>query len=113
MRILFVEDNDRFARIVVNSFLKQYEVEIAVDVSTAFDILKTQEFDVVRVDYDLPDGKGDAVAKFAATLLPSPFIVAVSSHDAGNAALIEAGAKVSCSKMRFSGIARVLEESKL
>ena len=113
MKILFVEDNARFARVAVTSFLAEHEIRIVAEVATALRVLQEESFDALLVDYDLPDGKGASVVKFAASVVPAPFIVAVSSHDVGNAALKEAGANEICSKMRFSSINAILKTGKL
>lgn len=73
-------------------------------------MLGARSFDAVLLDYDLSDGKGDAVARVAASLSPKPFLIAISSHETGNALLIEAGADVICSKMKFASIISVLEK---
>jgi hypothetical protein len=64
MRILFVEDHRVFAETVVAQFLSDHEVEIAESVATARNAVMTgPAFDVVLVDYDLPDGKGTEVVR--------------------------------------------------
>ena len=59
-------------------------------------------------DYDLDDGKGDEFVPECRTSLPHLPIIAVSSHDIGNTALIRAGASVVCSKMEFNRIQEVI-----
>ena len=110
MKILFVEDNVRFVRLATSQFLSSHEIVHATSVAQGLEALKHQTFDAVLVDYDLPDGKGDAVAKFAAQLTKKPWIVAVSSHEMGNLALQSAGADAICSKMKFSAIVSILEK---
>jgi CheY-like chemotaxis protein len=109
MKILFVEDNARFARLAMTQFLAPHEVVLVPSVAEALEMLGEQTFDVVLIDFDLSDGKGAIVAQTAGQLTPKPFLVAVSSHDEGNAQLMSAGADVICSKMRFSAIISVLE----
>ena len=108
MKILFVENHARFARIAVASFLSEHDVEVRPSVAAALAALQTQTFDAVLVDPDLDDGKGDLIVRAAARLQPRPRIVAVSAHEAGNAALIEAGADAVCAKLKFAEIARAL-----
>ena len=46
-------------------------------------------------------------------LHPDLKIIAASSHDAGNAALVKAGASAVCGKMEFNGIQAVIEALRL
>lgn len=65
--------------------------------------------DVALVDYDLDDGKGD---EFVARLRASGsrmLVIGVSSHAAGNAALVQAGADATCGKLHFADIGETLE----
>ena len=108
MKILFVENHARFARIAIASFLHEHEVEVQPSVAAALQSLQIQQFDAVLIDYDLDDGKGDVVVAALARMQPRPRIVAVSAHDEGNAALVAAGADVVCAKLQFAAIASVL-----
>jgi DNA-binding response OmpR family regulator len=65
-------------------------------------------FDAVLVDYDLDDGKGDVLVGWLSSLASAPVVVAISSHQAGNDALLRAGATAVCPKLRFDQIATVL-----
>ncbi|MBA4388884.1 MAG: response regulator [Verrucomicrobia bacterium] len=108
MRILFVENHAQFVNVVTRNFLGGHEVTPVPSLAGAWALLTEETFDVVLVDYDLVDGKGDElVRKIKASSLPVK-IVAVSAHDRGNTALREAGAEAVCSKMTFSGIGSVL-----
>jgi CheY-like chemotaxis protein len=59
-RILFVENHQVFAHTVIEQFLSNHEVVLVATVAEAKQALTTS-FDVVLVDYDLPDGKGTEV----------------------------------------------------
>ena len=63
---------------------------------------------MVLSDYDLDDGKGEEFVRECRASHPRLPIIAVSSHDAGNAALVAAGASAVCSKMEFDGIQKVI-----
>jgi DNA-binding response OmpR family regulator len=80
VNILFVENHARFARIVTQQFLSAHAVTRVTSLAAAREILNSAIFDVVLLDYDLDDGKGDVLA----------------------------GADAVCGKLQFSGIARVL-----
>jgi len=64
-----------------------------------------REVDVVLVDYDLEDGKGDALVRWLRSSGFAGHVVAVSAHEHGNQALLEAGANVVCPKGDFAQIA--------
>ena len=109
MRILFVENHSVFAETVITEFLHGYGVTLVGTCAEA-QAVELKSFDAVLVDYDLDDGKGDAVVR---RLRESGFqgpIVAVSSHDDGNAALLTAGASVACKKSRFREVPALLQQ---
>jgi DNA-binding NtrC family response regulator len=65
-------------------------------------------FDLVLSDYDFDDGKGEEFVRDCRAIHPLLPIIAVSSHEAGNTALIAAGASAVCSKMEFDRIQQVI-----
>ena len=71
--------------------------------------LAQEAFDLLIVDYDLDDGKGDEIVRMCRVLHPNVKIIASSSHDAGNTALVKAGASAVCGKMEFNRIQAVIE----
>ncbi len=107
MRILYVENHARFARLVTNRFLADHSVTVVPSIMEARRVLSSSQFDFLPVDYDLDDGKGTELIRG----LPSNGyripILAVSSHFAGNEALISAGAHGACSKANFAHIAAI------
>lgn len=66
-------------------------------------------FSVTRSNYCVQSGKGDELIEVLQTQISRPFLVAVSAHQAGNQALLRAGADTVCSKIQFSGIESVLK----
>jgi MazG family protein len=109
MKLLYVEPNARFARITINSFLKEHDVTVATTVNDALNFLDRESFDVVLVDYDLEDGVGTQVVHFAIGRNPRPRVIAVSGKDQGNEALLDAGADAVCPKLHFNEIEKVLQ----
>jgi CheY-like chemotaxis protein len=109
LHILFVDNHARFARIVSQQFLSSHEVTVVPSPAAARSALQQRSFQVVLLDYDLDDCKGDELVRELSTLEPPPKLVAVSSHDAGNTAIFSAGADAICSKMQFAHIAEVLD----
>ena|ERR1051325_5467737 len=107
MRILYVENHAVFAQNVIREFLSGHIVVVVPTIAAAEDALRSSAFDLLLVDYDLDDGKGDALIK---RLGPHNMkIIAVSSHEHGNSALLTAGAADVCSKMMFNEIQEVID----
>ncbi len=109
MRILFVENHDQFASVVIRAFLSNHEVTVVPNIVSALDHFAKSEYDVLLVDYDLDDGKGDQLVQIIRKDDLRVKIVAVSSHERGNKALLKSGADAVCSKTEFSKISDILE----
>jgi CheY-like chemotaxis protein len=110
MNILYVENQMVFAENVKQQFLSRHSVIIVPSLSAARQMLQSgSPFDLVLVDYDLDDGKGDELVRTLRLSGNPPVIIAVSSHDEGNAALTRAGAAAVCSKMEFDKIQAVID----
>ena len=110
MRILFVENHDVFPGIVIREFLSMHEVVAAPSLAAARALLTASRFDLALVDYDLDDGKGDQLLSDLTSALPPIPVIAVSSHDRGNTALVVAGAIAACAKSDFSSIQSVIRD---
>lgn len=63
----------------------------------------------VLVDYDLDDGKGDALVLLLMADNFAGRITAISSQEDGNRALLAAGAHACCPQARFQEIGSLLE----
>ncbi|BDI31665.1 hypothetical protein CCAX7_37160 [Capsulimonas corticalis] len=109
MNILWIENHDRFAKIAVKTFLSTHTVTVIPSIAAACAALTSGAFDVVMVDYDLDDGKGDSMIAQINALRPRPGIIATSSHAFGNQSLMEAGADAVCGKTEFSSIGQVID----
>ena len=110
MRILLVENHPEFISVVVPTFLSEHDVITVPSLSLARAALAGASFDAILVDYDLDDGKGDNLVAWISGVARAPAVVAISSHDAGNDALVRAGAIAVCSKLRFDQIGVVLRQ---
>jgi ActR/RegA family two-component response regulator len=110
VRVLFVENDAVFARVVVQEFLAEHDVTIVATIADALRVLD-EPFAAVLVDYDLDDGKGTVVVQALRRRGFGGRIVGVSSHQPGNTALVAAGAHGACSKMTFDEIGRHLGAS--
>ena len=104
MNILFVENHGVFAATVIRQFLSQHSVTVVASLSAARRTLADAAFDLLLVDYDLDDGKGDELVKELQASGSAVKVVGVSSHDEGNTALLQAGAVTICSKTEFDRI---------
>jgi DNA-binding response OmpR family regulator len=107
MRILYVENHPVFADTVTRQFLAKHKVVVVPSIAAAEDELKQSTFDLLLVDYDLDDGKGDVLVRRVAN--GKTRIIGVSSHQAGNDALLRAGAQAVCGKMQFDEIETVIQ----
>jgi atypical dual specificity phosphatase len=108
MNILYVENHAVFAANVIRQFLSQHSVTVAPSLSAARQALETGSFDLLLVDYDLDDGKGDELVKELTTTGQAVAVIGASSHEEGNMALLRAGAVAVCSKMQFDRIQSVI-----
>jgi CheY-like chemotaxis protein len=108
MRLLWVEDHATFVHFAGRQFLSAHAVTVAASLAEARRALAEQPFDAVLLDYDLPDGKGAELLDFLRQLPTRPAVLAVSSHEAGNRALLEAGADGVCAKGQFADVGAAL-----
>lgn len=109
MKILYVENHARFASVVISQFLSTHQVSLVPSLQQAQEALASDTYDAILIDFDLDDGKGDALLPVINQLTPRPRVVAASSHDTGNEALVLAGANVVCKKSDFARINKVLD----
>ena len=109
MLVLFVENNETFAQTVISAFMADMDVEVIGSVPGAIDRLRNAPpFDAMLVDFDLDEGKGTQVVEFAREAGFTGRIVAVSSHEPGNTALLKAGADAVCPKADFGSLRSTL-----
>lgn len=108
-RILYVENHHVFAANLISQFLSQHSVTVVPSLAEARRVLAVGSFDLLLVDYDLDDGKGDALVNEVHVSGKAVPVIGVSSHDEGNAALLRAGAVAVCSKMQFDRIQSTID----
>lgn len=109
MKILYVENHAIFAQHVCQQFLSAHQVKVVSTLASARQALADEPFDLLIADYDLDDGKGDEIVRMCRVLHPDMKIIASPSHDAGNTALMKAGASAVCGKMEFDRIQSVIQ----
>jgi DNA-binding response OmpR family regulator len=108
MKILYVENHAVFAKQVTAQFLSTHEVTIVPSLLEARQFSSKEGVDLVLVDYDLDDGKGEELVLEIRNQFPSLAIIGVSSHDEGNQKMLKAGANAVCSKMDFENIGAII-----
>jgi DNA-binding response OmpR family regulator len=111
MKILWIENNARFAAVAGRAFLAGHDVAVVPSVAAAREAVASGDYDAVLLDYDLDDGKGTEALPFLPALAKRPRIIAVSSHEMGNSRLLNAGADAVCGKARFRDLAAILQGS--
>ena len=80
-RILHVEDEET-TQIYIKSLLKeQGELVQVSSISEAEQLFDNQEFDLVLLDFTLPDGSGQNLIKQVQSLNPAPPIIVLSGHE--------------------------------
>ena len=109
MKILYVENHARFSSLVCKKILASHEVVVAPSLEKAKKEITNTTFDLVLLDYDLDDGKGSELVLLLKESENPPKIIAVSSHEKGNIALMEAGANAVCSKSNITSIQSIIE----
>ena len=109
MNILYLENHAIFAEQVTRQFLFAHRVTVMPSLSAARAALSAGSFDLVLSDYDLDDGKGDEFVVECRAVYPRMPVIAVSSHNEGNAALLKAGASAICGKMDFDRIQQIID----
>jgi len=109
VNILYLENHALFARQVTQQFLASHRVTIVPSLAEARMALSNDLYDLILSDYDLDDGKGDEFVRECRTPHPQLPVIAASAHEAGNHALLKAGAAAVCGKMEFDRIQQVID----
>jgi DNA-binding response OmpR family regulator len=105
VRVLFVESHETFARTVVTEFLADFDVTIAPSLAGARSALAVATFDVLLVDDDLDDGKGDELVREVRASGFRGRIVAASAHEARVRLSSPRAPRPCAPKAQFRGIA--------
>jgi DNA-binding NarL/FixJ family response regulator len=111
MKILYVENHSVFAKQVTAQFLSSHEVTIVPSLVEARLFLSKERVDLVLIDYDLDDGKGEELITEIHNQFPALATIGVSSHDEGNQRMLKAGANAVCSKMDFDNIGAIIAKT--
>lgn len=82
-RILILEDDTTFAQLLEGFLIKnKHEVMLVTHIRQSFKLIENQEFDLLLIDYRLPDGTGFEVLTHTRDLgLSIPIIIMTSFND--------------------------------
>ena len=108
MKILFVENHPIFAQQAIIHFLSAHQVTVVPSLSIARSSLAATQFNLLLIDYDLDDGKGEELVRALREAGNKIRIIGVSVREEGNAALLHAGVDAICSKMEFIRIQELI-----
>ncbi len=80
-RVLVVDDEpmicDSISKILGSD---EYEVETATSGQAGLDAFQKSKFDLVIIDYEMPDRKGDKIAAAIRTLAPQQAIIMMTAY---------------------------------
>jgi DNA-binding response OmpR family regulator len=107
---LYIDNHAVFATNVKNLFLARHTVTVVPSLAAARAALQNGIFDLLLVDFDLDDGKGNELVREVRAAGNRVPVIGVSSHDEGNTALMSAGATAICGKMQFDQIQVVIDK---
>lgn len=81
-QILVVEDESGIASLIVKLLEKNFEVEVEVaeDLDRAREKLVSSTFDLVTLDYSLPDGYGTDLMQMLSERPDRPAVIVVTGH---------------------------------
>ncbi|MHC0053453.1 PAS domain S-box protein [Actibacterium sp. D379-3] len=79
--ILHVEDDLDFAEVLKTAFGDQANVTIATSIKEAQDCLESQAFDLVIIDWELPDGHGANLLQTTTNRQPGVPIIGLTAQD--------------------------------
>jgi two-component system response regulator HydG len=82
-RILLIEDDPTFAKIVTTFLTKKgYQISSASNLQTGEQLLRSEKFDLLLLDYRLPDGIGlELIAKMGTHFPVLPIVIITSFDD--------------------------------
>ena len=103
-KILIVENHAIFAQQAIIHFISTHPVTVVPSLSMARSSLAVNQVDILLVDYDLDDGKGEELVRELREAGNKIRIVGVSAREEGNVALLQAGVNAISSKMEFNRI---------
>jgi len=109
LKILYVENDMAFINGVAERFLAGHEVAAAPSLRAARMILD-RPWDVILVDYDLDDGKGDTLVRELRAAGDATIVIGVSARATGNRNILIAGADAVCAKADIEHISEMIEQ---
>lgn len=83
IRILHLEDDEDFSEVIMSGIGDRAEMTFALTVAEARQAIRSQHFDLVLIDWELPDGHGREILDDVAEYLPHARIVSLSAKESG------------------------------
>ncbi len=80
-RVLHVEDDSDFAHLVSLQVSNWIDMDLAVDLSSAFEKIRLNHYDLILLDLFLPDGHGETLWETIHLAQPDVPIVILSGHE--------------------------------
>jgi len=110
-RVLFVEDNAGFRQRILRKYLYECEVVELSDGKSFIDQLQDGDYQLVLMDYELPDATGEELVRKARETGYSGGIIGVSSSEYLNRKLLQAGADVTVEKRKSYQLPMVIRQA--
>ena len=107
-KLLFVEHHSIFAPPAMIHFLSAQQATVVPSLSAARANLAADQCDLLSMDYDLADGKGEELVRALREAGNKILTIGVSAREAGKVALLPAGVNEICSKMEFNRIQELI-----
>jgi DNA-binding response OmpR family regulator len=107
-KLLFVEHHSIFAPPAMIHFLSAQQATVVPSLSAARANLAADQCDLLSMDYDLADGKGEELVRAWREAGNKILMIGVSAREAGRVALPPAGVNKIGSKMEFNRIQELI-----
>lgn len=96
--LLIVEDNSAFRQRIIRSYLSRCRVVELPKADHFTEVLDSERFHCILMDYELPGGRGDTLVTSARSSGYQGAIVGISSSEYLNRKLLQAGADAAVEK---------------
>ena len=80
-RILHIEDEETTQLYIKELLSDEGDIFQVSNIADAKDLLDNQVFDLVLLDFTLPDGSGQILIEYIGSLKPVPAVIVLSGHE--------------------------------
>ncbi len=109
--ILFVEDNTAFRQWIIHKYLSRCRVVELSGADRFTEVLHSERFHCILMDYELPGGTGDNLITSARSSGYPGGIVGISSSEYLNRKLVQAGADAAVEKRQSYMVPQVIRQA--